>query len=88
MGFFEGGGNELSDLMNQAPGQLFKIGRGVLGVLKPAIRDLQSARDQIALAKAAQQMRQQVQPPDSPAQSPGNNAPVWAVPDLTPPPRD
>ncbi len=87
MGFFEGGGNDLSDFMNQAPGQLFRIGRGILGACKPAIRSLQSARDQIALAKAAQQMRQQIQAPDSPPVSPAVRQSKGAKADLSLPPR-
>jgi hypothetical protein len=88
MGLFHDGpgGDELVDFMDQAPKKLLWAGGLVLKALKPAIRDLQAARDQAALQRAAAEMQQKIQSPDSPSQSPASRPPVAAAPDLSPPP--
>ena len=88
MSFFDAQGDctnfePMFDQVTRHGFQLFKLG---VGIAKPTIRNIQSARAQAALQRAAEQMQQQNQSPDSPAQNPGVKPPVWATPDLSLPP--
>jgi hypothetical protein len=88
MGLFgDDNNNDLVDMTNKVPAEMLRqLGR-IWRAYKPIIRDIQATRDQIALAHAARQMQQQVQPPDSPGQSPATSQPMGANADLSLPPK-
>lgn len=88
MGFFgDDNNNDVADLFSQLPGQLFKCGKLILGGLKPAIRDVQKLRGEIALARANKQMNQMVQSPGSPCENPVSQVNSVATANLSPPPK-
>ena len=72
---------------NKMPGHLLNCGKFVLGCMKPAIRDFQKARSDIAMERAKQEMQQKIQSPDSISSNPASMQPTVAQPDLSPPPK-
>jgi hypothetical protein len=88
MGFFhDGESTEMRDMMDQGTTQLFKGFRMMLGLARPAIKNLKAAQARAALQRAAQEMQQNAQSPEAPPLNPGSMPPVGASPDLSPPPR-
>lgn len=89
--FFDGNDDNQSGAFDE----LGKAGLSIGGLLfkqtassiRDVSREIQKARDKVALAQAAEDMRRRVQSPGSPEESPASMAPVLASPDFSPPPR-
>ena len=86
--FFEGGGgDDLVDMGNKMPGHLLKCGKFILGCLKPAVKDIQKVRADMAMKRAVNEMQDKIQSSDSAQGSAIAQSNSVATADLSPPPK-